>query len=198
MATKRTRTPPKKSAPPKAKADADAAGLTPRQLKFVQEYLVDLNGRQAAIRAGYAPGSADVEGSRLLVNAKIARAIDDEMSKNPGVTRQRIVNELAKIAFGTMGDFIRVSPSGDGYLDLSDIGDAQKAIISEFVVDEYTEGRGDNARDVKKTRIKLSDKQAALDKLMRVLGGYRDKVALTDPDGGPLVVNIMKGIAGGS
>src|SRR4051794_28830268 len=49
--------------------------LTARQTRFVQEYLVDLNGTQAAIRAGYSRGSAAVEASRLLRNAKVFDAI---------------------------------------------------------------------------------------------------------------------------
>lgn len=185
-----------KRKPPTPKADRkDKAGLTAKQRKFVSEYLVDLNGTQAAIRAGYSKGSAHAIASENLRKPEVARAIDDAMTTNPGVTRARIVEELAKIAFGTMGDFMRVGPDGLGYVDLSEIGDAQKAIISELTVDEYTEGRGEDARDVKKTKIKLSDKQAALDKLTRILGGYRDKVALTDPDGGPLTINIVKGLA---
>mgnify|MGYP003645688990 FL=1 len=49
--------------------------LTAKQLKFTREYAKDGNGTQAAIRAGYAPNSADVEASRLLVNAKIGKAV---------------------------------------------------------------------------------------------------------------------------
>ena len=49
--------------------------LTPKQLKFTREYAKDGNGTQAAIRAGYAPNSADVEASRLLGNAKIGKAV---------------------------------------------------------------------------------------------------------------------------
>jgi phage terminase small subunit len=51
--------------------------LTDRQARFVEEYLVDLNATQAAIRAGYAKGSATVEGARLLANAKVASAVAD-------------------------------------------------------------------------------------------------------------------------
>ncbi len=49
--------------------------LTPKQERFVAEYLVDLNGTQAAIRAGYAKSGARTEGARLLANADIAEAI---------------------------------------------------------------------------------------------------------------------------
>ena len=51
-------------------ANADTKPLNPRQAAFVREYLVDLNGTQAAIRAGYSPNGADVQAIRLLGNAK--------------------------------------------------------------------------------------------------------------------------------
>jgi phage terminase small subunit len=49
--------------------------LTPRQTKFIAEYLKDLSATQAAIRAGYSAKNANVDGSRLLANAGIAAAI---------------------------------------------------------------------------------------------------------------------------
>lgn len=50
-------------------------GLTPKQQRFVDEYLIDLNATQAAIRAGYTPTNADVTGPRMLVNVRIAEAV---------------------------------------------------------------------------------------------------------------------------
>ena len=55
--------------------------MTPKQERFVSEYLIDLNATQAAIRAGYAKKSADVEGSRLLANAKVAAAVAAAQAK---------------------------------------------------------------------------------------------------------------------
>jgi phage terminase small subunit len=49
--------------------------MTPRQQRFVEEYLVDLNATQAAIRAGYSARTANEQGARLLANASVAAAI---------------------------------------------------------------------------------------------------------------------------
>lgn len=49
--------------------------ITPKQQRFVAEYLIDLNATQAAIRAGYSPNTASVQSSRLLTKAKICEAI---------------------------------------------------------------------------------------------------------------------------
>ncbi len=49
--------------------------MTPKQERFVQEYMIDLNATQAAIRAGYSAHTADVQGPRLLGNVGVAAAI---------------------------------------------------------------------------------------------------------------------------
>ena len=59
---------------------ADERGLTPRQAAFVREYLVDLNGTQAAIRAGYSENGADVQAIRLLGDARVKAAVDEGMA----------------------------------------------------------------------------------------------------------------------
>jgi len=78
------------------------ATLTPKQQRFVEEYLIDLNGTQAAIRAGYSPRTASEQSARLLGNVKISQMVAAAMaarSARTGVTQDRVVRELARIAF---------------------------------------------------------------------------------------------------
>lgn len=85
------------------------AKLTEKQQRFVDEYLIDLNATQAAIRAGYSAKTADVQGSRMLGNVKVQQAISEAMaerSKRTGVNQDRVVLELAKIAFVKMTDIV--------------------------------------------------------------------------------------------
>jgi len=49
--------------------------LSPKQAQFVEEYVVDLNGKQAAIRAEYSAKTAKVQASRLLRKAKVQTAV---------------------------------------------------------------------------------------------------------------------------
>lgn len=75
----------------------NAAHLTTRQARFVEEYLVDGNGTQAAIRAGYSESGAYTEASRLLRNAEVARAVktrQDADSERLRVSRERVVAML--------------------------------------------------------------------------------------------------------
>ena len=59
----------------------DAGKLTPRQARFVDEYLIDLNATQAAIRAGYSERGAHVPGAELLTNRKVSAAVEKAMAE---------------------------------------------------------------------------------------------------------------------
>ena len=77
------------------------AKLTAKQQRFIEEYLIDLNATQAAIRAGYSVKTANEQGSQLLAKLSIQQAIAEKMaerSKRTGVNQDRVVLELAKIA----------------------------------------------------------------------------------------------------
>jgi phage terminase small subunit len=78
------------------------AQLTPRQAAFVREYLTDLNATQAAIRAGYSPNSAEVEGSRLLRNAQVLAAVNAGKEKRAAkldLKAEDVLERLREIAF---------------------------------------------------------------------------------------------------
>ena len=82
-----------------------AADLGPRQARFVEEYLVDLNAKQAAIRAGYSPRTAEVQGSRLLSHVKVQRAVTArtaERSKRTEVAADRALLDIARIGFSDL------------------------------------------------------------------------------------------------
>jgi phage terminase small subunit len=153
-------------------------GLEPKQVRFVEEYLVDLNGTQAAIRAGYSEHTANQLAYQLLRKPKVAEAVALAMAERPGVTRARIVDELASIAFANAGDYFAWGPDGVTVKPSDDLTEAQRGVIAE-VSQTVTEKGG-------AIRVKLSDKQAALEKLARVFGMFSDKVELTGKGGEPL------------
>ena len=158
------------------------ANLTPNQERFVQEYLLDLNGTQAAIRAGYAEGSASVTASRLLANAKVAEAIAEhqqERAKRTAVTADRVVNELAKLAF----------------VDLSKAYDANGALLAPGEMPDEVKAALAGV-DYAKTgdRIaRFAAKERALELLGKHLGLFRDKVEHSGPDGQALSISIDLG-----
>lgn len=71
--------------------------MTPKQERFVQEYMVDLNATQAAIRAGYSSKGAEVQGAKLLRNAKVQTAIEkakEDLRVATGVTIEYVIRRL--------------------------------------------------------------------------------------------------------
>lgn len=155
--------------------------LTEKQKAFVREYLVDLNATQAAIRAGYSEKTARQAGHRMLTNADIQQAIQSALQKREQkleITQQSVVNELAKIGFANMADYMRVGPGGDPVLDFSKLTRDQSAALSEVTVEDFTDGRGDDARDVRRVKFKLADKRAALVDIGRHLGMFPNKLEI--------------------
>jgi phage terminase small subunit len=146
--------------------------LTPKQLRFVTEYTVDLNATQAAIRAGYSAKNADKIGSQLLGKTGVKEAIDTAMAEaadGAKVKRDRILREVSRLAFANILDYVKIGPDGQADVDLSKITRSQAAAISEISVDT-TGGTGDGERRrVLRTRFKLADKRGPLE----LLGKYR-------------------------
>lgn len=157
--------------------------LTAKQQRFVQEYLIDLNATQAAIRAGYSAKTAEVIGHENLRKPKIAEAVEKAMAeraKRTEITADRVLQELAKIGFANMSDYTTWGPRGVTLKDSSKLTPEQTAAISE-VSETVTESGGS-------IRFKLHDKISALEKIGRHLGMFKEKVELTGEEGGPLQV----------
>ena len=151
-----------------------AADLAPRQERFVEEYLVDLNAKQAAIRAGYSPRTAEVQGSRLLSHAKVQRAVTArvaERSKRTEVAADRALLEIARIGFSDLRRLFRE----DGRLKHPNEWDDDTA-ASVASIELVTRKLGDGEVEYIH-RIKLWDKGKALEQLSNHLGLYRDQGA---------------------
>ena len=85
------------------------AKLTEKQQRFVNEYLIDLNATQAAIRAGYKVDNARQTATENLAKPYISEAIEKalaERSRRTGINQDRVVQELAKIAFVKITDVV--------------------------------------------------------------------------------------------
>ena len=153
--------------------------LTPKQARFVNEYLIDLNATQAAIRSGYSERTAKSQGQRLLTHVDIKASIasrQHELAETCEVTQERIIRELAKLGFSNQLDYMSVDGNGSPFVDLSTLTRDQAAAIQEFTSETYCDGSGDGVREVKKIRLKLADKRGALVDLGRHLNMFADRV----------------------
>lgn len=163
--------------------------LNPRQARFVDEYMIDLNATQAAIRAGYSAKTAGQIGFKLLKEAQIAVAIAEKQGKHQDkleLTAELVLLELKKLGFSNMQDYMRPGANGDPTLDFSKLTRDQAAALSEVTVDDFIDGRGEDAREVRRVKFKLADKRAALVDLGRHLGLFKEKVEVTGKDGGAI------------
>ncbi|KVX62459.1 terminase small subunit [Burkholderia stagnalis] len=165
--------------------------LNPKQARFVDEYLRDLNGTQAAIRAGYSAKAASQIGSRLLANAKVQAAITaarERLAKKFEITRERVMLEYARLAFADPRAFFRE----DGTLKrVPELDDDTAAALAGFEVTEEFDGSGEDRMQVGVTsKVKWSDKRAALDSISKVMGWSVDRVKaeVSGLDGGPIDV----------
>ena len=163
--------------------------LTAKQKRFVDEYMVDLNATQAAIRSGYSAKTARSVGSENLTKPDIASAIEKRQKRLADkyeVNQERIVAELARIGFSNMQDYMRANSDGDPFLDFSNLTRDQAAALAEVTVEVFKDGRGEDARDVRRVKFKLHDKRAALVDLGKHLGMFKERVEHTGKDGGPI------------
>lgn len=144
--------------------------MTDKQKRFVEEYLIDLNATQAAIRAGYKGKNPDNIGSELLGKTCVRNAIEKEMakrSKRTGVTQDRVVRELAKIAFLDMTQVV------DSYGRIrNDATPEDRACIESI---KYKSSSGDQGESVER-EVKVASKLKALELLGKHLGMYSDKL----------------------
>jgi phage terminase small subunit len=153
-----------------------------REEIFAREYVADsrLNGQEAAIRAGYSPKTARAAASRLLTKSNV-QAMIAELTKAKAdaldLKAEQVLRELKLMGFSNMLDYIRVQ-DGDAYIDLSKLTREQAAAIQEITVEEYTEGKGKDKRDIRKTRFKLTDKRGSLELLGRHLKLFSEKVQM--------------------
>lgn len=154
--------------------------LNLQQAKFLKEYLKSGNATQSAIAAGYSQRTAAEQGTRLLRNAQIKAAVQKTLNKLE-ISAENVLQEIAKLAFSNMGDF--VSPSNDGTQlvpDFSKLTREQMAAIQEIRVDETGGGGGDGKRErIQRTTFKLADKGLNLERLGRNLKLFTDKIELT-------------------
>lgn len=144
--------------------------LTEKQRAFCEEYLVDLNATQAAMRAKYSVKSAEQIGNenlgKPLINRHIAKLME-ERSKRTQVTADMVVTEMARLAFSDMRSFVKWGPSGVNLLESGELDEDSARCVS-MVSQTITKDGGS-------IKFQLHDKKGTLDSLARHLGMYVDK-----------------------
>ncbi len=170
-------------------------GLTPKQERFVAEYLVDLNATQAAIRAGYSAKTAYSIGQRLLKHVEVAAAIEARKAKavaKTGITADRVLAELEGMAFARIEHY-DVDAAGN----VTPKPDAPAHVAAGLVSvkrREWSDGSGGHTVEVewkvneKMSPLKIAGKYADVK-------GFADKVEVTGKDGKDLMPTLADAMA---
>lgn len=173
--------------------------MTPKQCRFVAEYLVDLNATQAAIRAGYSARTAVKIGSENLRKPDIASAIEAAMADRAArteITADRVLKELAKIGFSdirnvvTWGEAIAVKDIETGEVTIANG-------VALVAADQLDESVAATIAEVSQTKdgtlkVKLHDKRAALVDIGRHLGMWNDSLKLKGDAENPLTILVQQ------
>lgn len=151
----------------------DQNNLTDKQVKFCEEYLLDLNGTQAAIRAGYSRNTAKEIASENLTKPNIQEYITErqrELQEATGISQKRVLEEYAKVAFLDIRKLYTVDGALKSIHDLDDdIAGALAGVETQDIkVSDPTSEEEIITGQTKK--VKTYDKVKALDSLARHLG----------------------------
>lgn len=165
--------------------------LTDKQKRFCDEYLIDLNATQAAIRAGYSEKTAYRTGADNLRKPQIEEYIakrQKELSRSTEITQERVIKELALIAFSNNADYAHVVEkkmqveAGGTLVDVLD-KDGKPVMyrtVEPVLTEELTEEQKRALAVIKKGRegleVKSCDKVKALELLGKHLGIFTDKI----------------------
>lgn len=161
--------------------------------RFARELAAGKSQAEAYVLAGYSPNRGNA--STLSLNKSIQKRVAELLNRASeieikatqiaveklAITKERVLGEMAKIGFANMMDYVRVGENGDAYVDLSRLDRETGAAIGEITVEEYKDGRGEDARDVKRTKFKLLDKKGALADMARVLGMFIERKEVGAP-----------------
>lgn len=174
--------------------------LTPKQERFVAEYLVDLNATRAAIRSGYSAKTAPEQASRLLSNVKVSEAVQAAMqarSQRTEITQDMVLRELAKIGFSDIRKVVRwgatelrTTEGKDGEA-VTEPYHGLRLVAADEIDDDTAAAIAEVSEGRDGLKVKFHDKKGALVDIGRHIGMFKDRVEHTGKDGGPVEVVHM-------
>lgn len=146
--------------------------MSPKEKRFCEEYIIDLNGTQAYQRAGYKVKNdnvASVLAVKLLGKVNIqeyVKQLNDKRSKKTEITAERVLIELGKIGFSDIKDYLSFNENGVKFKDSEEVDGTVINEVSSMKT-TTTNGSGENATTTERVqfKLKLCDKLNALDKI---------------------------------
>lgn len=174
--------------------------MTPKQHKFAQEYLIDLNATQAAIRAGYSAKTAASIGDENLRKPVIAAAIAEAQavcSERCHITQDMVLKEIWRVAGVDVSAAYNEDGSLKGIHEIPE--DTRRALAGLDVLEEFA-GSGEDRMLIGHTKkVRVWDKVAALKLVAQHLGMLKDRVEVSGRDGAPIeIIEIVRAFPKGA
>lgn len=174
---------------------------TDKQLRFIAEYLIDQNGTRA-YRAAYpnckSDDAAGAAAARLLGNVRIRALVDAGMkalAEATGMTAQETWREYRYIAESDIAGWIDFSSIEPKLRPANQVSEATRRATKSVEVKRYTEGTGEDAREVQVMKFTFWDKPTALTIRLRALGEVKDKVEHTGKDGAAMEIKLSGNVS---
>jgi len=167
--------------------------LNPKERRFAEEYMIVLNARAAVIRMGLTKDNATHTARRYMAKPLVRDAIKalmEERSAAAMITAERVLIELARIAFANIGEFFDVDDDGLLNVDIRRLTADQTAAISEIQIDRIFSGTGEERKEGTRIKFKLHDKRQALISLGEHLGMFAQRHVVGNIDDAPFRLAI--------
>lgn len=168
--------------------------ISPRMRKAIDSYLKGASKKDAMLEAGFSETTATTAHSKYFGDPEVIEEIDRRRNiaaARTDVTLEKMIAQLMEIASASVGDLIRAEPDGSISMDYTKLTPELRKSISNITVDEITEGRGDEARKVKRIRIGALDRIRAIELIIRHLGLSKEKITVNHE--GDLVERLHRG-----
>ena len=173
---------------PRKNATRSPSGLTPKQARFVVEYLKDLNATQAAIRAGYSPTTAQEQSSRLLSKVMIAAAVAEGQAKHLKQAELTATATLEAIRRQVQGDIRTLFDDKGNLRPIKELSAEEASLIAGFEVVIKNAAAGDGHTDTVH-KVKLKNQERFVEMAAKHFGLLTEKLEITG--GAELIDRLM-------
>lgn len=136
--------------------------ITRKQAEFCHQYIIDLNGKQAAIRSGYSAKTAEFQASRLLSKDKVQKylaILQAKSRKQSDITKQEVLDELAAILRSKITDYLSFNGKKIKFKPFDELTESQVKAIESITRDRYGQ-----------IELKLHGKSWSIDRICKILG----------------------------
>lgn len=159
----------------KKQPEPEKKELTGKQKRFCEEYIFDFNATRSAKAAGYSEDTAGSIGSENLTKPEIQAYIKElqhDLERTSGISRLKVLREHEKLAFSSIA---HLHDTWITRKEFEKLTEEQKSCIAEITTQtriekDYVDDPEGTAMQVDYVKVKLYDKQKALDSISKMLG----------------------------